>query len=65
MRKMLIRKEDFPDPSSYPLHFIGDMGVKKICQGDTIKYERKGSYCYIELDTGTKVAASEKSIKKG
>lgn len=33
-----------------PTVMLGDMGVKKIYQGDTLLYERKAAYFYVVLD---------------
>ena len=33
--------------------FVGDMGIKAICIGDTEIYTRPGAYLYIELSTET------------
>ena len=33
--------------------FVGDMGIKTICIGDTELFTRPGGYLYIELSTET------------
>jgi hypothetical protein len=49
MSKFILSAEGIK-PEDFKI-FVGDMGIKKVYKGKELLYERKSSYCYIELDT--------------